>query len=166
MFVHTDLPAMRDPFSLIGREKLLLTAGNSEDFNTMTASWGTMGVLWGKNVISAVIRPQRYTYEYFEREPYFTVSVLESGHDDAYRICGTKSGRDCDKISLAGLTPYLEGNAIAFQEARIAFVCRKIYVQDLDPAGFLDPSIDQTHYPLNDYHRLYCGEIVDVLEKK
>ncbi len=165
MFVHTDLPEMKDPFQLIGKEKLLLSAGSPENFNTMTASWGTMGILWNKKVVSVFIRPQRYTYDFFEREPYFTVSVLQPGQDEIYRICGTKSGRDCDKVSLAGLTPYFEENAVTFQEARLAIVCKKIYIQDLDPAGFLDSEI-QHHYPINDYHRLYCGEIVDILEQK
>lgn len=165
MFVHTDLPEIRDPFTLIGKEKLLLSAGNQESWNTMTASWGTVGVLWNKNVLSAVIRPQRYTYEFFEREDYFTATVLRPGMEDAYRICGTKSGRNCDKATLAGITPWFDGNAVTFEEARIAFVCKKIYVQDLNPAGFLDPEI-ANHYPIKDYHRLYCGEIVDILCKK
>lgn len=165
MFVHTDVHAIKDPFTLIGKEKLLLSAGTPENYNTMTASWGLMGVLWNKNVLSAVIRPQRYTYGFFEREPYFTVTVLNPGHEDAYRICGTKSGRDCDKVVLAGLTPFFEGQAVTFKEARLAIVCKKIYVQDFDSVGFLDPEIEH-HYPLKDYHRLYCGEIVDILEQK
>lgn len=165
MFIVTDSPEMNNPFDLIGKEKLLLTAGSAENHNTMTASWGTMGILWNKKVVSAVIRPQRYTYEFFEREPYFTVSVLKPGYEDAYRICGTKSGRDCDKIALAGLTPYIQDQAITFEEARLAILCRKIYVQDLDPSGFLDPEIER-HYPIQDYHRLYCGEIVSILEQK
>ncbi|MBO5222588.1 MAG: flavin reductase family protein [Clostridia bacterium] len=165
MFVHTDVPEIRNPFSMIGKEMLLVSAGNRDSWNTMTASWGTMGVLWNKNVISVVIRPQRYTYEFFEREDYFTVTVLRPGMEQAYRICGTKSGRDCDKAALAGITPYFKENAITFEEARLVFVCKKIYVQDLDPEGFLDPHID-SHYPTKDYHRLYCGEVVDVLEQK
>lgn len=165
MFVHTDLPEIKDPFHLIGKEKLLLSAGTPENYNTMTASWGTMGILWNKKVVAVLIRPQRFTYEFFERELYFTVSVLRPGYDDAYRICGTKSGRDCDKVALAGLTSYFEGNAVTFQEARLAIVCKKIYIQDLDPAGFLDPEI-QRHYPIQDYHRLYCGEILDILKQE
>ncbi|MBQ5820534.1 MAG: flavin reductase family protein, partial [Clostridia bacterium] len=78
----------------------------------------------------------------------------------------TRSGRDCDKVAMAGLTPYFEGNAVTFREAKLALVCRKIYVQDLDPAGFIDPAIDTRNYPTKDYHRLYCGEIVDVLQAK
>ncbi len=165
MFIHTNYPELRDPFTLIGKEKLLVSAGKTQDFNAMTASWGTMGVLWNKNVISVVVRPQRYTYEYLEREDYFTVSVLEPGHEEAYRICGTRSGRDCDKVLLAGLTPHFEKYAVTFSEARLALVCRKIYVQDLDPTGFKDPQLDMIHYPQKDYHRLYCGEIADILEK-
>lgn len=162
MFIHTNYPQINDPFALIGKEKLLVSAGKPDDYNTMTASWGTMGVLWNKNVVNVVIRPQRYTYQFFEREDYFTVTVLKPGMDDAYRICGTKSGRDCDKVSLAGLTPYFEENAVTFHQAKLAIVCKKIYIQDLDPKGFLDPQIEK-NYPIKDYHRLYCGEILDVL---
>lgn len=164
MLKQCAITEISNSFDLIGKEKLLLSAGTKENWNTMTASWGTMGVLWNKNVVSVVIRPQRYTYEFFEREPYFTVTVLEAGREDAYRICGTKSGRDCDKISLAGLTPLVQNQALTFEEARLAVVCKKIYVQDLDPNGFLDPQIHQ-NYPLKDYHRLYCGEIVEVLKR-
>ena len=164
MFHHPERTTVNDPFTTIGKEMLLLSAGNRFDWNTMTASWGTMGVLWNKKVVCVFIRPQRYTYDFFEREDYFTVSVLKPGSDTAYRICGTKSGRDYDKVAEAGLTPYIEGNAITFEEARLAIVCKKIYVQDLDPAGFLDSEIDR-HYPQRDYHRMYCGEIVDILEQ-
>ncbi len=163
MFHHITTPELRDPFTLIGKEWLLLSAGQPDSFNTMTASWGTMGVMWNKNIVMVAIRPQRYTYEFFEREDYFTVSVLKPGRENAYRICGTKSGKDCDKVALAGLTPYFEDNAVTFQEARMALVCKKICIQDLSPTGFLDPDIDK-HYPIQDYHRFYFGEVVDILE--
>ena len=165
MFVHSDVPEIRDPFSLIGKNMLLVSAGTRDSWNTMTASWGTMGVLWNKKVFSVVIRPQRYTYEFMEREDFFTVSVLSPGMEKAYRICGTRSGRDCDKVALAGITPHFAENAVTFEEAERAFVCKKIYVQDINPEGFLDPYINE-HYPSKDYHRLYCGEIVDILRKK
>ncbi len=165
MFLHADFHEIQNPFTLIGKEKLLVSAGNKDDFNTMTASWGTMGVLWNKNVVNVVIRPQRYTYQFFEREDYFTVTVLQPGNEDAYRICGTKSGKDCNKVKLAGLSPYFETGAVTFEEARLAILCKKIYVQDFDPKGFLDPEIEK-HYPIQDYHRLYCGEIIDVLVRE
>ena len=163
MLIHKDGVPEFNPFQLIGKDWLLIGAGKKDDYNAMTASWGTMGVLWNKNVISVVIRPQRYTYQFFESEDYFTVTVLKSGYEDAYRIFGRKSGRDCNKTELAGLTPCFLDRAVTFEEAKIAFVCKKIYVQDLDPKGFVDPSIDEKNYPEKDYHRLYCGEIVDIL---
>lgn len=165
MFVPVKTVEMKDPFSLIGKEKLLISAGVEGDWNTMTASWGTMGVLWNKNVINVVIRPQRYTYQFMEREPYFTVSVLDSGREDAYRICGTLSGRDCNKAEKAGLTPFFLDRAVTFEQARLAILCRKIYVQDLDPAGFLTQEIEK-NYPMKDYHRLYCGEVVSIYQKR
>ena len=166
MFLPGSIADVKNPFDLIGKEKLLISAGSSSCWNTMTASWGTMGVLWSKNVLNVVVRPQRYTYQFLEQEAYFTVSVLESGREDAYRICGTLSGKDVNKVEKAGLTPFFqEDGTITFEEARLAFLCRKIYIQDLDPAGFLVPEIAK-NYPENDYHRLYCGEIVSVLRKK
>lgn len=52
-----------DPFTKIGKEWALLTAGSKEKANTMTISWGGVGVLWGKNVAFVFVRDSRYTKE-------------------------------------------------------------------------------------------------------
>ena len=75
-------------FNMIANDWMLITAEKDGDVNTMTASWGGLGFIWRKPVAYIFIRPQRYTYQFMEREPYFTVSVLDSGREDAYRICG------------------------------------------------------------------------------
>ena len=90
---------------LIGKEWMLITAGNMENYNTMTASWGNIGFLWGKPVATIYVRPQRYTLEYIEREECFTLSFFPEQYRKALNICGTKSGRDTDKVKEAGLTP-------------------------------------------------------------
>jgi flavin reductase (DIM6/NTAB) family NADH-FMN oxidoreductase RutF len=149
-------------FKIIGKDGMLITAGGIDSFNTMTASWGGLGVIWGKNVCYCVIRPQRYTYQFMEDGDRFTLTFFDKS-DKAKRTiayCGTKSGRDVDKVKETGLTPVqTESGSVYFDEARIVLECRKIYFQDIDPANFLDPAIAD-NYPEKDYHRMYIGEIV------
>lgn len=149
---------------LISDDWALVSAGDKNKWNTMTISWGAVGELWGKDVVFAFIRPQRYTKEFMDREDYFTVSFFDENYKDALRICGSKSGRDCDKISMAGLTPSFDGEAVYPAEARLVIKCRKIAVQKMDNAGFIDESIE-ANYRSGDYHFVYVGEIEKVLEK-
>lgn len=149
-------------FKLIGSNWMLITAGPADAYNTMTASWGGFGILWGKSICWCVIRPQRYTYEFMEKAENFTLSFFGEEYRKALEICGTKSGRDIDKAAATGLTP-VSGEApgtTSFKEARMILECRKIYFQDIDPEHFLDPSIDK-NYPQKDYHRMYIGEVVN-----
>jgi len=153
-------------FKLVGSDWMLITAGPIDHFNTMTASWGGFGVIWNKPVIWCVIRPQRYTFEFMEAAENFTLSFLPEEFRDALFECGTKSGRDCDKVAEAGLTPvagFTPGTTV-FSEARIIMECRKLYTHDIDPAHFLDPAID-SNYPDKDYHRMYLGEIIRCASK-
>ena len=151
-------------FQMIEREWMLITAGNAANFNTMTASWGGMGCIWNASVAAALVRPTRYTYEFMERENYFSLSFLGNGARHALQICGTQSGRDTDKVREAGLTPIFDAPAPYFGEARLVLICRKIYTSDIKPENFLDPTTEN-HYKCNDYHRMYLGEIVKVLKK-
>jgi flavin reductase (DIM6/NTAB) family NADH-FMN oxidoreductase RutF len=81
-------------------------------------------------------------------------------------LCGTKSGREVDKVAVTGLTPVQAQNgAIYFAQARLVFVCNKIYHDNIDPQNFLDPTIER-NYPIKDYHRVYMGEIVQCLSRK
>lgn len=154
-----------NPFRLIGEDWMLVTGGDIESFNTMTASWGGLGVLWNKRVCYIFVRPSRYTYEFIERRDIFTLSFFEEHYREALNICGTKTGRDVDKIAETGLSPVKDhSGAVYFDEARLVMVCRKIYYQDLIPAQFLDPQID-TNYPEKDYHRMYVGQILQAYRK-
>lgn len=149
---------------LISDDWALVSAGDRDKWNTMTISWGAVGELWGKDVVFAFIRPQRYTKEFMDREDYFTVSFFDERYKDALKICGSKSGRDCDKINMAGLTPSFDGEAVYPAEARLVIKCRKIAVQKMDNSGFIDDSIE-SNYRSGDYHFVYIGEIEKVLEK-
>jgi flavin reductase (DIM6/NTAB) family NADH-FMN oxidoreductase RutF len=147
-----------NPFKLIGSDWMLITAGTPESFNTMTASWGGLGILWERKVATCFIRPTRYTFEFAERSPYFTLSFFEEQYRKSLTYFGTHSGRNTDKVKGAGLTPVKEKAFIYYEEARLVLICRKLYYQDIVPERFLDPKIESM-YPQKDYHRMYIGEI-------
>ena len=147
-------------FTLIGEQWMLITAGTPEHCNTMTASWGGLGVLWGADVATCYIRPQRYTKEFIDKEELFSVSFLKDGHRDALKLCGSVSGRDHDKIKEAGLTPVFIDGVPAFEEADTILICRKMYRTSMNPADFIDKDADSKFYPEKDYHDMYIAEIV------
>ena len=142
------------PVELISVGWGLVTAGNEEKFNTMTVSWGGLGEIWGKDVAFIFIRPQRYTYEFLEKEEYFTLSFYGGEFKDALKICGSKSGRDIDKAKECGFTPAFIDGTVTFEEAEYTLVCRKMASQFIDPAGFIDSSIEN-NYANKDYHKEY-----------
>ncbi|MBN2347651.1 MAG: flavin reductase [Bacteroidales bacterium] len=154
-------------FQLIGNDWMLITAGTPESFNTMTASWGTMGVLWNKKVAIIFIRPQRYTHKFVERNDNFTLSFFEDKFRNILQICGAKSGRDIDKIKATGLIPVITDNGnIAYKQSRLVFECKKIYANDLNPESFVYKTIIDKNYPDNDFHRMYIGEIINCYIKQ
>ena len=145
----------------VGNEWMLITAGNRDKLNTMTASWGFTGVMWNKPVAIAAIRPQRYTMQFVEKEDYYTLCFL--GENKApHAICGRKSGRDLDKIKATGLTTVFdkETGAPYFEEARLVLVCKKLYSDKLKKECFLDNTISETVYPTEDFHNMVYGEII------
>ena len=148
---------------LIADEWMLVAAGDETGYNMMTASWGGMGEMWGKDVAVTVIRPQRYTYEFIEKNDLFTLSFY-GGKKDIHAICGKKSGRDIDKAAEAGLTPVFINDTVTFDEARLTVVCKKLYTSDLKEDGFIDKECLKWYD--NDFHRMYVGEIVKVLVKE
>lgn len=152
-----------NPFSTIGSDWLLITAGDEKKFNTMTASWGGVGVYWNKNTVTTYVRPQRYTREFIDANELFTLSFFKPEYKKALNICGTLSGRDCDKVSKAGLTPYFIDGTTAFQEAKMIFVCKKLYRDTMPSVNFLEKENDAKWYPDKDYHIMYISEIIKIL---
>ena len=155
-----------NPFTLIGKEWMLVTAGNEQSgCNTMTASWGHLGCLWGNNDPTAVIylRPSRYTKEFVDREPYFTLCVMDKSFKKQMAYLGSVSGRDEDKIAKAGLTPVYADGSVYLEEAKLVFVCKKIYQAELQENGILYQDIIDKNYPLRDYHTMYVGKIEKIL---
>lgn len=147
--------------SMISDQWALLTSGNIQNYNMMTVSWGGIGELWGKDVCFVFVRPQRYTFEYMEKNEYFTLSFYGGEYKKELGICGSKSGRDTDKTALTGLTPIEAGDTVSFKESKVTVLLRKIAYQDMKPDGFLAPEI-MGNYKLNDFHRTYVGEIIKV----
>lgn len=149
---------------LIGNDWMLITAGGFEKCNTMTASWGGIGVLWNKPVAFIFVRPSRYTYEFIESTEVFTLSFFDEEYRNVLQLCGKVSGREVDKISEAGFKKVeSENGSVFFEEAKLVMECRKLYVSDINPDCFFDDSL-RKFYPNGDYHRLYVGEILNVYE--
>jgi flavin reductase (DIM6/NTAB) family NADH-FMN oxidoreductase RutF len=161
-FDHRAIP--RDAWSLVSRDWMLVTAGTASSWNTMTASWGGFAHAWNLDLAIALVRPSRYTHEFMERSDGFTLSFLPEGMREALNVCGSRSGRDVDKATEAGLTPRDFGSPsgsprIAFEEARLVISCRTVYAHDLEAGSFLDPSLLRDHYAAGDLHRMYAGAI-------
>ncbi len=152
-----------NPFDAIGRQWMLVTAGDGRQCNTMTASWGGLGVIWGKPSATIYIRQTRYTKEFIDEGEYFTLSFFDEQYRGALSLCGTVSGRDRDKIREAGLTVFSAGGAAAFEEARLVLVCRKVYHQYMGPEGFDVRENAEKWYPDKDYHTMYIGSVERVL---
>ena len=166
-FKEVDIKSLTfNPFTKIGSEWMLITAGDQSGYNTMTASWGGLGVLWGKNVATCYIRPQRYTKEFVDTRDTFTLSFYPAEKKDALSYLGKVSGRDEDKVKKVGFTPaFTNGNAY-FEEAELVLVCRKMSRTPLRPEQFLDETVDGRWYPDKDYHEMYIAEVIDVLVKE
>jgi flavin reductase (DIM6/NTAB) family NADH-FMN oxidoreductase RutF len=151
-------------FEMVGREWMLVTGGNPDHFNTMTASWGGAGILWGKPVAFSFIRPQRYTCQFLQKYGSYTLSFFDESYRDALNLCGSRSGRNTDKVKATGLTPAYSGDAVYFSEAKLVLICRKLYAQNLNLADFVDEEIANT-YSGDDLHRVFIGEIEKVLAR-
>lgn len=156
----------KSAFELIGTDWMLITAKKDDKVNTMTASWGGFGVMWGKNVSYIVIRPGRYTKEFIETSDTFSLTFFDKSFKKELSYLGTVSGRDEDKISKANLTVKYLDNTPYFQEANIIIKCKKLYAQDFKPECFITDELDKKWYPEKDYHMLYIAEVEKVLIKE
>jgi flavin reductase (DIM6/NTAB) family NADH-FMN oxidoreductase RutF len=140
----------------------LLTAGENRPggFNSMTVAWGALGYMWGRPLAVVVVRPQRYTFGFMEKNNSFSLCAFPDSCRDALSLLGSKSGRDGDKIGASGLTPVplTQIASPGYAEAELILECRKTYFDDLDPAHFLAEFIAPNYR--GDYHRMYFGQVV------
>lgn len=161
-YISVDPARIEENFAhLIGERWMLVTAEKADgSVNTMTASWGGVGVIWNRPSAFVFIRPQRYTYEFTEESEHMTLSFFGEGEQrEALTLCGRTSGRDRDKIGDAGLTLTHRRGMPAFEEAELTLFCRKRYAQFLTEDSVIDPSVKDS-YPSGDYHKMYICEIL------
>ncbi len=167
-FIEIDPKQISDNFiKAIGSDWALVTAGDHVEQNTMTVSWGGVGVMWNYPVAIVVIRPQRYTFEFTERCDKLTLSFLPEEFRKALTYCGTHSGCDEDKISNAGLSvTFTEEDTPAIAEARLVLECRKLYTDTIKAENFIEQGIVERWYPESDFHKVYVLQITNAYIKK
>lgn len=164
-------------FTLIGKEWMLISAAGRRDaddpasyaVNTMTASWGTAGILWGKPVMICFIRPQRYTKAIADGAGRLSFSFLPETYRDALKYCGSHSGREGDKFAASGLSCAWAqpegGEPVPYAaESRLVVIGRKLYADELKESCFLDAEA-LGEYPHRDFHTVYVCEIEDILTR-
>lgn len=155
----------KNPFEAIGKDWMLIAAGNKDKKNAMTASWGGLGVMFGKNVAFIVVRPQRYTKEFIDKEETFSLSFFDKKYRDVLNYFGTVSGRDEDKIAKSGLTVSYYDTTPYFNDANLVLICKKLLMQPFDDSSMLNKRLESTWYSQKDYHSLYIAEIISVLQE-
>ena len=163
-------------FKLIGKDWMLVTAcAKTQDesgktifgrANTMTASWGGLGVLWNKPVATIYIRPSRYTKELIDSSDTFSLSVLSEKYKTALDYCGSHSGRDGDKFKASKLDLLYTSDTPYIKQARLVMICKKLYAQPFDPFSFADEKVLKQNYKKDDFHTMYIGEIIKIMEDK
>ena len=151
-----------NPFEKFDKQWALVTSGNIDHFNTMTISWGSMGTLWHKPIITIYIKPVRYTYNFLEENDYFTVSFFDHQYKGDLMTLGTTSGRDGDKVALTGLHPVSIGDYVGFKEAKTTFICKKIYSQSMDQS-FMPEDVVCSYYMDEAEHKMFIGEVIEEL---
>ena len=161
-FEEIECKALADNvFQLLDDEWMLITAGKFESFNTMTASWGSFGILWHKPIATIFVRPHRYTLQFLEKESHFSLSFFGDQYKNELNFCGQNTGKNVDKVAETGLLPFeLPSGVVAFEQARMVLDCKKLYVADLKGDHFLEKDIIHREYPGKDYHRMYIAEIL------
>ena len=167
MFLEIDIrDVKKNMLKAISDEWMLISAGNEKKSNMMTASWGLTGELWFRDVAICFIRPQRYTLGFVEENDTFALSFFGTEQKQALSFCGSKSGRDYDKIKETGLTPVYSDGTVYYEEAKLVLICKKIAVSEVKPEQIIEKSIIDRCYPEKDFHKIFVGEIIKVLENK
>ncbi len=151
-------------FERIGKQWMLIGAKKDDKVNAMTASWGGLGIMWGKPVAYVFIRQSRYTKEFIDNVNTFSLSFFSDEYKKMLGYMGCTSGRDEDKIAVSGLTTKEQDNAPIFEEAETTMICKKLYVSKMEPECFVGNEEIEKWYADKDYHTMYVAEITDIIE--
>lgn len=155
-----------NPFTKIGKDWMLITAGDENKANTMTASWGGVGVLWGKNVVYIFVRESRYTKEFIDNGDSFSLTFFDKNFSKSgLKYLGAVSGRDEDKIQNAHMTLDYYDNVPYIDEGNVVFICKKLSETKIEKEQFIDSEIDEKWYKDGNYHTMYVGEITQILAR-
>lgn len=166
-FLKKDIRELAgNPFNEIGTDWFLITAGDVRNYNTMTASWGFMGVMWGAPSFICAVRTNRHTFGFMENSDVYTISFFDEDYRSALNFCGTKSGREYDKAKETGLTPVEIDGAMTFAEAKRVFICRKRYSEMMKQEAFTSEETYNRWYSTDPLHKQYIGEIIAVYENE
>jgi flavin reductase (DIM6/NTAB) family NADH-FMN oxidoreductase RutF len=142
---------------------LLVSLDEQSRPNAMTIGWAQLGIIWGKVICTALVRPSRYTYDCCNATGDFTVNIPYASHADQVLFCGTRSGRDYDKFAECGFTAlpaHSQGVASPWiKECGAVWECRTVAISDLLPEQLSAEVVDGA-YPRGDFHRLYFGEVL------
>lgn len=168
--MHTFQPITGDDlelsvFKTIGSDWMLITAEKDGKANTMTASWGGLGTIWGKNAAYVFIRESRYTKEFIDNTDTFSLSFFGGSMKSALKYLGAVSGRNEDKINNSRLTLSHYNDTPYIDEAITVLICRKMSAVPITKECFIDKDIDSTFYSNGDYHVMYIAEITDILAR-
>ncbi len=155
-----------NPFTLIGKQWMLITAEKEGKVNTMTASWGGLGEIWGQSAAYIVVRPQRYTKEFLDAADTFSLTFFNESYRRTLSYLGTVSGREEDKIAKSGLTVAYCGKTPYFEQAEKVLICKKAYAQPMQENCILDKSVIDKWYEAKDYHTLYIGLVDKIMYRK
>lgn len=147
----------------IGKDWMLVAAKKDGKTNAMTASWGGLGVMWGKDAAFVFIRPQRYTKNFIDASDTLSLSFYGEEYREMLNYMGTVSGKDEDKVEKMNLTVELEGETPYFAEAKTVLICRKMYAKELVAEGFMEEAMNEKWYANGDYHTMYVCAIEKVL---
>jgi flavin reductase (DIM6/NTAB) family NADH-FMN oxidoreductase RutF len=157
---YTD--ALKLTTDVLGGYGALLVATNSAgESNVMTIGWATYGIIWGKPMMTVLVRPSRHTFRFIEDADSFSVNIPPPELADVATHCGIVSGRDEDKFATCNLTP-ADGKQVSakyIDECVLHFECRIVHKNYVLPQR-LDHAIADGSYPRGDYHVIYYGEIV------
>lgn len=157
-----------NPFTKIGKEWMLVTAGDREKANALTASWGGVGVLWGKNVAFIFIRNSRYTKEFIDKNETFSMTFFSEKYKNDLKYFGAVSGRQEDKFQISGMNLNYHEDIPFVDEGNLVFLCKKMASVPITKDTFADMGIDEKWYSngdLNNYHTMYIGEITEILAR-
>ncbi len=157
-FIHQDY----DVFRMFNERWALVTAGTIEDYNTRTIGWGSLGTLWRRPVCTVYVTPARYTWNFLEKNDFFTVSFFPAGFHDDLMYLGSHSGRDGDKVARTSLTPVALPEGVTFQEAELTLVCHKLYSDPFDGARAPEDLRNGLYKQVAPHH-FYIGEVLRAL---